>query len=109
MTFHFSTAQMERYECYRRSHISKPALKKIFYSLTGVSLNPNGLIILSSVVKMFIGELTETSRLIVEEQGFSQLDKIRPIHILESARKMNMKTKMNRTKHRKKFRRGYIL
>ena len=109
MTFHFYTAQMERYECYRRSHISKPALKKIFYSLTGVSLNPNGLIILSSVVKMFIGELTETSRLIVEEQGFSQLDEIRPIHILESARKMNMKTKMNRTKHRKKFRRGYIL
>ena len=109
MTFHFSTAQMERYECYRRSHIGKPALKKLFYNLTGVSLNPNGLIILSSVVKMFIGELTEMSRMIVEGQGFSQLDEISPSHVLESARKMNMKIKMNRMKHYKKFRRGYIL
>ena len=109
MQFQFSTTQMDRYECYRRSNISKPALKKLFHNLTGVTLNPSGLIILSSVVKMFIGELTENSRLLVEEYGHSLLDEIRPLDILESARQITAKTKMTRSKRSKKFRRGYAL
>ena len=108
MEYHFSTSQMERYECYRRSNISKPALRKLFYNLTGVSLNANGLIILSSIVKMFIGELTECSRSLLDEQGYSQLDEIRPKHVFESARRIHSKTKMIRNKQFKKFKRGYI-
>lgn len=95
----FSPDQMERYECYRRSNISKPSLKKLFQSVSGgVVLNPNGLIILCSVIKMYIGEMVETSRQAMEDNDEGDLDEIRVRHILKAIEKLERQNRLLRKK-----------
>ena len=105
----FSLEQMERYECYRRSNISKPALKKLFQSVSGgVILNPNGLIILCSIIKMYVGEVIETSRQIMEEKGESDLEEIKMFHVLKAIEKLERKNMLLRRKRCPRFKRGYL-
>jgi transcription initiation factor TFIID subunit 11 len=37
-------------------------LKRLFQTITGTILNPNGLIVLAAVGKLFVGELVEMAR-----------------------------------------------
>lgn len=85
---HFTPEQMNRYECYRRSSLPKPVLKRLFQTVTGTILNPNGLIVLAAVGKLFVGELIETARQVAEEQGMSDLDEIKPAHLREAHRRI---------------------
>ena len=86
---HFTPEQMNRYECYRRSSLPKPVLKRLFQTITGTILNQNGLIVLATVGKMFVGELIELARAVADEQGLTDLDEIRPAHIREAHRRMD--------------------
>ncbi len=80
----FTPEQMNRYECYRRAALPKHVLRRLFHIYTGTFLNPNGLLVLAAVGKLFVGELVETARQVAEEQGSSDLDQIQPIHIREA-------------------------
>jgi len=105
----FSLDQMERYECYRRSNISKPALKKLFQSVSGgVILNPNGLIILCSIIKMYVGEVIETSRQIMEGKGESDLEEIKVLHVLKAIEKLERQNMLLRKRRYPRFKRGYL-
>jgi len=100
----FTPEQMNRYECYRRSSLPKPLLKRLFQTITGTMLNPNGLIVLAAVGKMFVGELVEMARQVADEHGMSDLDEIKPAHIREAHRRLEVAGKMFRERRKTLFR-----
>jgi transcription initiation factor TFIID subunit 11 len=101
---HFTPEQMNRYECYRRSSLPKPVLKRLFQTITGTILNPNGLIVLAAVGKLFVGELIEMARQVADEHGVSDLDEIKPTHVREAHRRMEAEGKMFRERKKVLFR-----
>ena len=104
----FTPSQMERYECYRRSNLSKPMLRRLFKAATGVTLNPNGLIILAGISKMFVGEMVETARDIMRSKGVNEYEEIRPEHLREAAAVIDARDGLMRRKRNKVlFARGY--
>eukprot|EP00775_Hariotina_reticulata_P004582 gene4582-4836_t len=53
-------AQRNRLEAYIRSNLQKKTMKKVLQELTGTTLNDRIIIAISSITKMFVGELIET-------------------------------------------------
>jgi len=102
----FTPSQMERYECYRRSNLSKPTLRRLFKAATGVTLNANGLIILAGISKMFVGEMVETARDIMKAKGMNEYEEIRPEHLREAAAMIDAKDGLLRRKSKRLFTRG---
>ena len=104
----FTPSQMERYECFRRSNLSKTMLRRLFKAASGVTLNANGLIILAGVSKMFVGEMVETAREIMKSRGMNEYEEIRPEHLREAAAVIDAKDGLLRRKRQKSlFTRGY--
>ena len=84
----FTPEQLTRYECYRRSSLSKPALKRIFNSITGASLNPNALIVLAAVCKLHVGQIVESAREVASSYEVSDLDPLEVEHVQEAHRRI---------------------
>lgn len=103
----FTPSQMERYECYRRSNLSKPMLRRLFKAATGVTLNANGLIILAGISKMFVGEMVETARDIMKAKGLNEYEEIRPEHLRAAAAVIDAKDGLLRRKSKRLFARGF--
>jgi len=78
--------QMSRYESYRRSGFQKASIKRIVQSVTGVTVSPQMPIVVGGITKIFVGELVETARMVMEERGDS--GPIRPTHVREAHRRM---------------------
>jgi transcription initiation factor TFIID subunit 11 len=97
----FTPSQMERYECFRRSNLSKTTLRRLFKAASGVTLNANGLIILAGVSKMFVGEMVETAREIMKSRGMNEYEEIRPEHLREAAAVIDAKDGLLRRKRQK--------
>ena len=104
MLRYFTPEQMDRYECYRRSSLPKPALRRVFQAVTGTILNPNGLIVLAAVGKLFVGELVELAREIADDEGVSDLEEIKPAHVREAHRRMEQSGNLFRAKKKPLFR-----
>lgn len=91
----FDEDQMKRYEIYRRVGLPRPVIKKLISRLTeSSSINPNVLIVLAGVAKVFVGELVETAVDVSEDwqtrdktSGIPLLP-LRPSHIREAHRRM---------------------
>lgn len=84
---------MKRYEIFRRISISKPLIKKFIQKITDhTSINPNLVIIISGVSKVFAGELIEMALEIQEECNKTEcsfdLKPLRPHHLLEAKRRL---------------------
>lgn len=103
----FTPSQMERYECYRRSNLSKPMLRKLFKAASGVTLNANGLIILAGISKMFVGEMVEKARDIMKAKGLNEYEEIQPEHLRAAAAEIDAKDGLMRRRNKTLFRRGY--
>lgn len=56
---HFSDEQVKRYEAYRRSGFSKAAMRRILHLGLGHALNPNTVIVVAGIAKVFVGQLVE--------------------------------------------------
>jgi transcription initiation factor TFIID subunit 11 len=104
MLRYFTPEQMDRYECYRRSSLPKPVLRRVFQAVTGTILNPNGLIVLAAVGKLFVGELVELAREIADDEGVSDLEEIKPAHVREAHRRMEQSGNLFRAKKKPLFR-----
>ncbi|WIA14954.1 hypothetical protein OEZ85_001665 [Tetradesmus obliquus] len=75
-------AQRNRLEAYIRSNLQKKTMKKVLQELTGLTLNDRLVIAISSITKMFVGELVETARQIAAREGHSGA--LLPSHIRQA-------------------------
>ncbi|KAF6252498.1 hTAFII28-like protein conserved region-domain-containing protein [Scenedesmus sp. NREL 46B-D3] len=75
-------AQRNRLEAYNRSNLQKKTMKKVLQELTGLTLNDRFVIAMSSITKMFVGELIETARQIAAHEGHSGA--LLPSHIRQA-------------------------
>jgi len=75
--------QLNRFEAYRRSSLSRVGMRKLLQAVTGQNsssvASKNAVILLCGVAKMLVGELVEEARVIAAEQGES--GPLRPKHI----------------------------
>ncbi|KAM3235488.1 transcription initiation factor TFIID subunit 11 [Capsicum annuum] len=89
----FTEEQMNRYESYRRSGFQKSNMKKLLTSITGSSkISLPMTIVVSGIAKLFVGELVETARLVMDER--KDTGPIRPCHMRESYRRLKLEGKI---------------
>lgn len=89
----FTPEQLHRYETFRRVGFNRPAIKKLIQKVyygegggQGVAVNPNSVIIVAGVAKVFTGELVEMARAIMDQAG--EHGPITPFYILEAHRRL---------------------
>jgi transcription initiation factor TFIID subunit 11 len=78
----FSEAQQDRYEAYKRSKLKQPKVRKVMNSVTGLDIHKNALYVAQSSAKLYVGELTELARTVMDERG--EVGAIRPWHLREA-------------------------
>lgn len=99
----FTEAQMSRYESFRRSGFQKSNMKRLLVSITGSQkISVPMTIVVSGIAKMFVGELVETARVVMNERKDS--GPIRPCHIREAYRRLKFEGKVPRRSVRRLFR-----
>ncbi|KAK6107166.1 hTAFII28-like protein conserved region family protein [Brugia pahangi] len=76
----FSSEQLARYECFRRSSFPKSAIRKLIYQATGVTPGHNVIIAVAGLAKVFAGELVEEALDIRERMG-EEGEPLKPHHI----------------------------
>lgn len=85
----FSQDHLHRYEIFRRHGFKKETIKRLIqkvYDQHSGGINPNCTIVVSGVAKVFVGELIELARSIMDSAGES--GPITPFFILEAHRRM---------------------
>ncbi|PRP76047.1 hypothetical protein PROFUN_01763 [Planoprotostelium fungivorum] len=84
--------QVLRYEYYRRSSLSRVAVKRLMSSVISGPISQKTVIVMAGAAKVFAGEITETARTVMEEWRDS--GPIRPRHIREAYRRMKNEGKI---------------
>lgn len=99
----FTEGQMSRYESFRRSGFQKANMKRLLVSITGSpKISVPMTIVVSGIAKMFVGELVETARVVMNERKDS--GPIRPCHMREAYRRLKLEGKVPRRSVRRLFR-----
>ncbi|PNY01728.1 transcription initiation factor TFIID subunit 11 [Trifolium pratense] len=100
----FTDQQMRRYESFRRAKFTKAQMTRLVASINGTNTVPERISLAVSVItKMFVGEVVETARIIMEERRES--GPIRPSHLREAHRRLKLDGKaFKRTVPRRLFR-----
>lgn len=88
----FTTEQMSRYECYRRSGFQKANMRRLLQSVAGCPISMPMTIVMSGIAKMFVGELVEIGRTVMTER--KETGPTRPCHIREAYRRLKLKGKV---------------
>lgn len=84
----FTPDQLNRYEHFRRSHFSKSKIKKIVQEKCGIEVPRIISIVIASIVKVCLGQLIESARDIMIEDGITDTNvPIKPEHIREAYRR----------------------
>ena len=78
--------QEERYELYMTASLRSRIKKLIAPATGGSSVNAEAEIVIYSVTKLYVGELTEMSRIVMREWG--DTGPIQPKHLREAYRRM---------------------
>ncbi|KAI9598989.1 hTAFII28-like protein conserved region-domain-containing protein [Syncephalis fuscata] len=81
----FSEDQLQRYEVYRRSALSKSAVRKLVASILQQTISPTMAFVVAGFTKVFVGEIVEIARDVMEEAG--QAGSLRPEHLREALRR----------------------
>jgi len=89
---HFSVEQTNRYEFYRRSSFQKAAVRKLISQVTGTPISVEIVIAMAGISKIFVGEIIETARTVMDE--WRESGPIRPRHIREAYRKLKENNKI---------------
>ncbi|TPX63823.1 hypothetical protein SpCBS45565_g06345 [Spizellomyces sp. 'palustris'] len=81
----FTQEQVQRYEVFRRAHFQKGGMKKFLQGLLGQNVAESSAIVVAGAAKLFVGEMTEKAREIMEEWG--DTGGIQPEHLREAYRR----------------------
>jgi len=101
----FTPEEQARYEDYRQSKFPGSHVKKIISSVAGSAKVPaNMIVVMGGIAKLFVGDLVETSRVIMQER--SDDGPIRPVHLREAFRRLQLRGAIpTRTNRRPLFKR----
>lgn len=88
-----SEEDLQRYETFRRSNFPKNNVKKFISSVIGQAVNPNMVIAVSGIAKVFVGEMVELALSIQKEKN--EMGPLLPSHIHEAHRRMYKKIPHN--------------
>lgn len=81
-----SDEELHRYEAFRRAAFNKNGIRKIVNSVLNQSCNPNFIIAVGGVAKVFIGEMIELAKDIQKE--WKDEGALKPSHIHEAYRRL---------------------
>ncbi|KAK4058225.1 transcription initiation factor TFIID subunit 11 [Microbotryomycetes sp. JL221] len=65
----FDEEQMDRYEAYRRSGLTKSSVRKLVNNLAGQNVQPSILTVVRGFAKVFVGEIVEKARQNAKHDG----------------------------------------
>lgn len=82
----FSEDQLRRYETFRRVGFPRQAIKKLMVRVLDQQVNQNSVIVVSGIAKVYVGELVEEARKVMDDVG--ETGPIQPSHLLEAQRRM---------------------
>eukprot|EP00891_Asterochloris_glomerata_P004067 jgi/Astpho2/4067/Aster-x0619 len=100
-----SQEELDRYELFRRSKLSKAVLKRVMEAVAGSKCNDQMLIVMGAVVKLFVGDLVETARQIGHELNeISQDGRLQPSHYRMAFQQLESQGKILQTRPRKRMR-----
>eukprot|EP01104_Vermistella_antarctica_P009657 TRINITY_DN2498_c1_g1_i1.p1 TRINITY_DN2498_c1_g1~~TRINITY_DN2498_c1_g1_i1.p1 ORF type:complete len:241 (-),score=112.88 TRINITY_DN2498_c1_g1_i1:833-1555(-) len=87
-------SQCDRYEAYRRSGFKRPSVKKLMNTVSNQTggVTANMTIVMAGIAKIFVGEVVETARTVMDELGES--GPLRPRHLREAYRILMMNGKI---------------
>ncbi|VDD84897.1 unnamed protein product, partial [Enterobius vermicularis] len=77
----FSSEQLARYECFRRSSFPKSVIRKLIHQAAGVTPGQNVVIAIAGLAKVFAGELVEEALDIQKNMG-EDSEPLKPHHVL---------------------------
>lgn len=98
----FTSEQMSRYECYRRSGFQRANMRRLLQSVSGAPVSVPMTIVISGIAKMFVGELVEIGRIVMTERN--ETGPIRPTHIREAYRRLKLEGKVPQRSRPRLFR-----
>ncbi len=84
-----TAADLQRYESFRRSNLPKGTVKKFINSVIGQAVNPNIVIGVCGLCKVFIGEMVAEAKAVQMQQN--QEGPLLPSHIHEAYRRLYRK------------------
>lgn len=88
----FSEEQMHRYETFRRVGISRSFIKRVMHTVVDQSCNPNTIMLLGGVAKVFVGELVEEAKDVMHE--WNESGPLQPSHLLEAHRRLRTRAQV---------------
>ena len=108
MVDNLSDEQLKRYERFRRVGLARPTMERLIQRILDQRVNTTSVIVAAGIAKVFVGELVEGARVVMEEEIRAQLEltfmgpdevedaviatmenrPLEPFHIIESHRRM---------------------
>ena len=87
----FSEHHQDRYEQYRRSSLPRSQVKRLMQGAvgTGVAIQPNAVIAMNGVTKVFVGEIVEEA--LDYRDSLKETGPLKPGHIREAVRRLRNK------------------
>jgi transcription initiation factor TFIID subunit 11 len=81
-----SEADQQRYETFRSSNFPKSAIKKLIGTIIGQAVNPNMVIGVAGLSKVFVGEMVTEAKIVQKE--LNEDGPLQPSHIHEAYRRL---------------------
>uniref|UniRef100_A0A6B2LQJ3 Transcription initiation factor TFIID subunit 11 n=1 Tax=Arcella intermedia TaxID=1963864 RepID=A0A6B2LQJ3_9EUKA len=97
MVKQFTQEQMNRHESYKRSAFQKSSIKKYMTQVSGAKINQNTVIVMAGISKIFVGEVVEAAREVMEEWGDE--GPIKVTHLREAYQRMKLDGRIPYTRH----------
>ncbi|CAG8542300.1 5227_t:CDS:2 [Ambispora leptoticha] len=97
----FSEEQLQRYEVYRRSSLSKPNVKRLVGQILNQPCSPTMAFVIAGFTKVYIGEIVELAREI--QKDWNQTGPLTPEHLREANRRYKQATGFTSSNYHKRL------